>query len=321
MATIKDVAERAGVSVATVSRMMNKKNVVSEKTQRKIRRVMEELHYEPNAVAQALQTQKSHIVGMIVPSIAYAYFSAMIDAVEQSCYEKGYKLMLCRSGYEEKREQEMLTLLRRNRVDGVLVCSHAGNVTAYQNLSLPIVSIDRMIAGVPSVASDNEAGGVLAARALAQAGSRHPIMLSGQVPDYMEMSRRCTGFLAECGADTPADRIRPLAAEDLNRGDFSDLAGYLRTHPEADGIFADGDVVAAKLYRSMNSGVLQDWKHLPLVGFDGLPVSEWMGISTVAQPIREIGTTAVDLLLGKMEGKVVPERSLLPVRYIRRETT
>lgn len=321
MATIKDVAARAGVSVATVSRMMNKKNVVSEKTQRKIRRVMEELHYEPNAVAQALQTQKSHIIGMIVPSISYAYFSAMIDSVEQRCYEKGYKLMLCRSGYEEKREQEMLTLLRRNRVDGVLVCSHAGNVTAYQNLPLPIVSIDRIIEGIPSVSSDNEAGGALAARALIEAGCRHPIMLSGQVPDYMEMSRRCAGFTAGCRRAAVKSTVFSLGEEAVRQGNFSDLARYLQEHSEIDGIFADGDVVAAKLYRAITNGELQRERRIPLVGFDGLPVSEWLGISTVAQPIREIGSTAVDLLMGKIAGKAVAERSLLSVRYIRRETT
>ena len=94
MATIVDVAEYAGVSVATVSRMMNSPDVVSEKTKKKIHKAMQELHYQPNAMARALQQKKSNIIGLVLPYINYAFFSELTDAVEESCHEHGYKLSL-----------------------------------------------------------------------------------------------------------------------------------------------------------------------------------------------------------------------------------
>ena len=126
MATIVDVAEYAGVSVATVSRMMNSPDVVSEKTKKKIHKAMQELHYQPNAMARALQQKKSNIIGLVLPYINYAFFSELTDAVEESCHEHGYKLMLCKSGEHQEREQEMFSILQANKVDGILVCSRFG---------------------------------------------------------------------------------------------------------------------------------------------------------------------------------------------------
>ena len=145
MATIIDVAERAGVSVATVSRMMNNPEVVSEKTTKKIHKAMEELRYQPNAVARALQQKKSNIIGLVLPFIDYAFFSSLTDAVEEYCHAHGYKLMLCKSGEHQEREQEMFSILQANKVDGILVCSRFGDASFLKDYEFPVVSIEREI--------------------------------------------------------------------------------------------------------------------------------------------------------------------------------
>ncbi|MDK2814047.1 MAG: LacI family transcriptional regulator, sucrose operon repressor [Clostridiales bacterium] len=321
MATIKDVARQADVSIATVSRMMNNPDVVSEKTRKKIYKTMQELNYQPNAMARALQAQKSNIIGLIVPVIDYAFFSRLTDAVEEACHEHGYKLMLCRSSYEEEREMEMVSLLQANKVDGILVCSHVGDASLYTQFNLPIVSIDREIEGIPSVKADNYNGGVLAAKGLLQAGCRHPLLLAGVVPEYMAMSQRHRGFQDEC--EKQGVVVTKFMIDDMifSTKDQVALVDFLQSHPEIDGIFANGDMLAARFLLMVRTPQAQRWKRLPVVGFDGLEIAEFMQLSTIAQPIREMGECAVDLLLRKMEGKTVPERSTLAVTYVERQST
>lgn len=198
MATIVDVAEYAGVSVATVSRMMNSPDVVSEKTKKKIHKAMQELHYQPNAMARALQQKKSNIIGLVLPYINYAFFSELTDAVEESCHEHGYKLMLCKSGEHQEREQEMFSILQANKVDGILVCSRFGEADVFKNYEFPVVSIEREIEGITSIMADDYAGGRMAARELTTCGSKHPLIIGSRVPEYLPGTDRIRGFEEEC---------------------------------------------------------------------------------------------------------------------------
>lgn len=321
MATIKDVAKKAGVSVATVSRMMNNRVTVSEKTRKKINRAIRELDYKPNAMARALQTRKSDIIGLIVPVIDYAYFSCLTDAVEEACHAHGYKLMLCRSSYDEEREREMVSLLQANKVDGILLCSHVGDAGLYTKVDLPIVCIDRELETLPSVTADNYSGGAMAARVLESHGSRHALLLSSTVPAYMPMYRRHQGFQEECAKLGMACTEFSAGELPITEEKQDELLDFLEGHPEIDGIFATSDMLALYFLRRFRQRHRQ-WAHpVPLVGFDGLEIGAFMGLSTIAQPVRDMGTCAVELLIQKIEGKNVPIRSTLAVTCIEREST
>lgn len=313
MATIKDVAERAGVSVATVSRAMNSKDTVSERTRRRVYRVMKELNYQPNAMARALQMKRSNIIGLIVPGTAYGFFGKLTDAVERACSRRGYKLMLCCSSYDGSRETEMVQLLRANKVDGILVCSHLGDTSIYEDADLPIVSMDREIPGITSVTADNYAGGRLAASALLESGCRRPMLLSGAIPAYMAAYDRLRGFLDAC--QEAGVECRQILVKDFREN--ADLrqcmAQVMAQPPEGDGIFTTSDIMAAHLI----TNAPDSWK-LPVVGFDGLEISAFLGIPTIAQPIADMGSCAVDLLIRKIEGQPVPQRSVLDVKLVRR---
>ena len=156
MATIKDVAKHAGVSIATVSRIINNRGAISEKTRQKVSASMDALNYQPNEMARALQKQKSNIIGLIVPLIQYEFFSTLIEAIEETSHQRGYTLMLCRAGAIGDREKEMVSLLEGNKVDGILLCSRVGDAGIYAGrTTMPIVSIDRDLEGFSSVTSDN----------------------------------------------------------------------------------------------------------------------------------------------------------------------
>ncbi len=321
MVNIKDVARRAGVSTATVSRYMNQREIVSPRAQRRVAEAIAELRYEPNPMARALQTQKSGIIGLVVPAVDYAFFSRLTDAVERACSRSGYKLMLCQSAYNDTKELEMVSLLQANKVDGILLCSRLGDASLYTESDFPIISIDRELEGVPSVTADNFGGGVLAADALYRAGSRHVLVLTTEVPEYMAMYQRQNGFRAEC-ASRGMECVECIL-NDVNFGaeETERILAQMEQHPKIDGVFALGDLIAAGFLHMLLQQPDSQRKRLPLVGFDGLDVSRLFEFSTVAQPIQKMGQLAVELLISRINGNPVPERSALPVEYIERKST
>lgn len=319
MATIKDVASRAGVSVATVSRMMNKPDVVKPQTAKKIQKAMRELDYQPDVLARALQSRHSGIIGLIVPRISYGFFSRIADAVEDALSRKNYRLMICHSEYEEQREMNMVSLLKANKVDGILVCSYVGDPKKYNELDLPIVSIDREMERIPSVTCDNTAGGILAAQTLQECGCRHPLIVSFPVPSFMPLQGRNVGFRQQYGQ--AGGDCGQIEIDQLHQDGAKKLADYLAAHPETDGFFFNSDHSAATLTRALRSLGRNSLDTLPVISFDGLEISELMDITTIAQPIEDMGRCAVDILLNKIEGRAVPVRSTLEVTCIKRGST
>ena len=163
MVTLKDIAERVGVSITTVSRVLNGKGSISQETKDKVFQVMRELNYYPNEMARSLVNKNSHIIGLIVPYIDHPFFSALTAAIEEASSHAGYKLFLCISGGNQERELEQFAALQANNVAGVLVCTRdSHNMDELLNRrNIPLVSIERSIEGVPSVACDNYKGCLL----------------------------------------------------------------------------------------------------------------------------------------------------------------
>ena len=321
MITIKDVAKHAGVSTATVSRFMNQRDVLSAATQSRVRRAIETLNYQPDPMARALQSKKSSMIGLVVPVVDYAFFSRLTDAVEQACSRAGYKLLLCQSAYDAAKELEMVALLKANKVDGILLCSRLGDASLYTKNDFPIISIDREIAGVPSVTADNYSGGVLAAEALYNAGCRRPLLLTTEVPEYMAMYQRQRGFLDACDARGMSTSMVVLQEVGFGDTDSAQIKAQLIKETPVDGVFALGDMIAAGYIHMVLQDVSLSGVRLPIVGFDGLDVARLFAFSTVAQPIREMGERAVELLIRRINGESMPEKQVLPVAYIERRST
>src|SRR5690606_7773253 len=136
MPTIRDVAERAGVSVTTVSRVLNNRGYISEATRRKVYQAMKELDYQPNEVARSLFRKRSNIIGLIVPTVEHPFFGELTFQVETYAYSRGYKVLVCNSQLNAAKEQEYIGMLRRNQVDGIIMASHTLEVEEYRRLNL-----------------------------------------------------------------------------------------------------------------------------------------------------------------------------------------
>ena len=123
MATLKDVAKASGLTVGTVSRVLNNRGYISDKTREKVYQVMKELNYQPNETARALSKQKSNTIGVILPNIEHPYFSKVLSCLEREAARQGYRIMLFVSRYKEEREEQCIEMCKSERVAGAVLCS------------------------------------------------------------------------------------------------------------------------------------------------------------------------------------------------------
>lgn len=168
---LTDVAQKAGVSVTTVSRVINNHGYLSEKTKEKVFKAMRELNYQPNSLARSLQGKKLKLIGVIFPSITNPFFAELIERIETKLFDSGYKIILCNAGKNKQKEQEYIRMLIANQVDGIIAGAHNLGIEEYQKIGLPIVSFDRKLSdNIPIVSCNNYQGIQLAVHDLLQAG-------------------------------------------------------------------------------------------------------------------------------------------------------
>ena len=325
MATIKDVAERAGVAVATVSRVMNNRGSISDKMRKRVQAAMDELNYQPNELARALQRQHSRLIAVIVREIDHPFFSRMVQAAERALAGAGYHMLLFTSQGSTAQENAFLPAIRATHVDGVLLCGQTDDeiTSVFPGCGIPLVTVDRDLGPhVPMVCCDNREGGRLAADALYRSGCRHPLVFrSPDVP--APGASRVAGFLQRCEELDVAPLISaqsPLPALDANAyHDF--YADLFRAYPAADGLFAISDLAAAGACVTLREMGRRVPEEVQVIGFDGIPIGDFLDLTTIAQPVEAIGAFAAGLLLQAVEGQTIPWRSYMPVNLLERQTT
>jgi len=326
MSTLKDVAERAGVTVTTVSRMLNNRGYVSEKTKNKIRQAMKELNYRPNEFARALSLQRSNFIGLIVPSARNMFFSKVIDSVERQVSQHGYKLLLCTSNLEPKKEFEYFDMLSANKVAGVIIASHTQNLDKKINFDAPVISIDRIISPkIPSICSDNYQGGVLAAEHLISKGCKKLAHISGSIHLNMDANKRYYGFRDICDKNgIPHILIDAKEEQFLSMNYDSIINTLLDNHPDVDGIFTSNDIIAAQVITICSRRGIKIPDQIKVVGYDDIDLCTIFNpsITTIRQSIDEICLYAVESIISKVENdKPIPSCIIFPVTLIERETT
>ena len=160
MPTITDVAQTAGVSKNTVSRYLNNRGYMSEKTKAAIQAAIEELHYQPNQIARSLYTSKTSLVGLVIPDVEHPFFSTITARIEDALDTRGYKMILCNTMHSSQKERKYIDMLTANKVDGIIIGSHSVDIN-YSDINAPIVALDRNLADdIPVVASDHVARGM-----------------------------------------------------------------------------------------------------------------------------------------------------------------
>lgn len=304
MATLKDVAERSGVSVTTVSRMLNNRGYISEKTRKKILKAMEELNYQPNEIARSLSLQKSKIIGLIVPSSSNFFFCKVIDAIERYAAKYGYKLLLCNSNLEIEKEKEYFNMLSANKVAGVILASRTSDIQ--------------------SVCSDNYMGGVLAAEHLISKGCKKLAHISGSAYLKLDGNKRYLGFRDVCIREG-VEHIKIDATEEqfISMRYENIINSLLDEHPDLDGIFTSNDILAAQVIQACYQRGIKVPEQMKVVGYDDTDLCAIYNppITTIRQPVDDICHYAVEAIVLQESKKVVPKKVIFPVELIERGTT
>ena len=325
MATLKDVARESGLTVGTVSRVLNNRGYISEQTRAKVYEVMKQLNYQPNEMARALSKQQSNVIGLIVPHITHPYFAKMINAIEEAASRSNYRILLFSSRFKDEKEEEYIEMCKSNRVAGVILCSGALSTEKLANLGCPVVTIERSIgAGTAGVECDNYQGGVLATQHLIDQGCRHLVHLAGVPNEAMPGDERQHAFIDICeknGISHIEFASPKVSYEETDY--YTMIQQVLDQYPETDGIFASSDVIAAQTIQVCHHRGINVPEQLKIVGFDDVSIAALTSpeLTTIQQPVQQMAEAAVFSLIQAISGSVVAAKTMFPVSLIVREST
>ncbi|QFF98046.1 LacI family transcriptional regulator [Psychrobacillus glaciei] len=307
--TIKDIAREAGVSITTVSRVLNNKaEGMSKKTRKTVLQVMGELNYQPNKFARGLVTKRSNMLGLIVPNISNPFFPELCRGAEDEANERNYSLIICNSDDQSQKEENYLRLLQEQQVDGILLSSkNRLSQTSKDQLEsgkIPYVLFDRgeEASNHSGVFLDNEKGGYMAGKHLVDLGHTKIACMTGPL-EILNAQQRLAGFqraFTEASIELPKSSILV--------GDFQMEVAYLIAKKFLQdncvtAIFASNDLMACGIYRAAHELGIQIPEQLSIVGFDDIPLVTALipKLTTVRQGTYEMGRKAIELLLNELE--------------------
>lgn len=302
MATIRDVAKLAGVSVATVSRVLNNQGYVHEDTRKKVERAIHELNYKPNAVARSLYKKTSKSIGLIIPDITNPFFPQLVRAVEETMNRAGYTVLLFNSDEVLEREQHIIDLMVRKYVDGIIIVSNTIQYEHLKDLTIPIVALDRVISQeIPSVSVDNYEGARKAVRLLMEKGCKKIAHLRGP-ENVFTAEERLRGYLDEMSSQRMETFI--YAGNYELKTSMAETMKLLTEHSDIDGIFAGNDVMAVGAIKATTKLGIHIPNELKIIGFDGIELGTAISpeLSTMKQPIIQLGEKSSELLLNYING-------------------
>lgn len=322
MATIKQVAQHAGVSVATVSRVLNDKGYVHEDTRKAVQKAIEELQYNPNSVARSLFKKSSNTIGLLIPDITNPFFPQLVRAVEDVMYPKGYTTILFNSDENIQHELDYLKGMTSKYIDGVIVVSNTLKWEHLESLTVPVIALDRHIDDrIASVTIDNYESSFKALEFLVERSCRKIAHLAGpsHVFTSSERLRAYKDFTQKHGLE-----------EMIQEGSYELQSGMLNTmqlltkYQQVDAIFAGNDVMAIGALKAAAKLGINVPKELSVMGFDGV---EWgtavtPELTTMQQPIYQIGKKAAEMLLKRLETPgLSPEHVRLNAELTVRQST
>jgi LacI family transcriptional regulator len=327
--TIKDVAREAGVSVGTASQALRGSAVVREATRQRVLAVAARLRYQPSALARGLVTRRTHTVGLLISDIANPFFIRAVRAVEDVAQENGYNVILCNTDEAPAKETQYLRVLMEKRVDGIILATTAASrrgVREIQWQRIPLVLFDRELPGVAThvVKVDGVLGGRLATLHLLGLGHRRIAIIHGPL-DRSTGVERLEGYRTALRAAG----MRPDPAL-IREGNFKQDSGYgvaralldLAAPPTA--LFCTNNLMTVGALRALRERSVRIPEDLSLVGYDDM---EWWTLThppltTVGQPVYDLGREAMRLLLAQMgsEKRRRPQRIVLKPELILRES-
>ncbi|WP_141432109.1 LacI family DNA-binding transcriptional regulator [Bacillus sp. 03113] len=331
--TIKDVAKRANVSIATVSRVLNGSKPVSLKVKERVLEAIEEMGFNPNPVARSLIMKTSSLIGVLIPDIKNSFFANFVSGVEEECFKANYTTLLCNTNGNLDTELHYLNLLREKYIDGVIILTSSPNkkqrqVDFFEKHSIPVVyaaHVDKENDHISCINIDDFQAFYDGTKFLIDSGHRLIAMFSGPLSYFDSGYMRYKGYrqaLADHGID--------YQEKWFFEGEYDIQSGYkrgkelLKQKDKPTAICCVSDMVAIGAIRAAEELGLKVPEDISILGFDDIPIAEAYrpSLTTVRQPIVELGIQSAQMLLQQMQEKdqYVKEVRVLSHEIIVRES-
>ena len=324
MSSIRDVAKLAGVSPATVSRVMNGTAKVDPEKQQRVQQVIKDTGFVPNEVARSLFKKSAKLLGLMIPNLQNPFFTQLSAQIEEAAERRGYHVFLCAVGQDPEKVRHALQLLMAMNADGVVLAVNCPDISRLlRGCPIPIVAVD-CLENAENIAAcihcDYYAGGRMAMEHLLSCGCRKIVCIKGD-QNIFSARMRYAGYRDVC-------REQGIPEYTLHC-DYDFSAGLemtetlLKLYPDADGILACNDIVAVSTFKILHKKNIQVPEQVQLVGFDDIDLTQLISpeLTTIHQPIREMAQCAVGYLVGEQAGTHEEKARILPVTLIVRETT
>jgi len=324
MATIKDVASEAKVSIATVSSTLNGTKYVSAELQKRVYEAVEKVGYIPSVAAQSLKKGSAKIIGLILPDITNLFFAVLARAVEKTASAQGYTVLLCNSDQDQAKENDFLRLLKTHSVAG-LILAPASSGREYgeklaKTVNTPVVLVDRKTEGVPwdFVVSGNTEGAQRAVTHLIECGHRKIAGVFG-LAHVSTVSDRLSGF-KNALRSANLEISSKLIAVDCNSTEKARLAAQsiLNMPDRPTALFASNNQALQGILAAIKNHGLKCPKDISVTGFDGMEWAELLDppMTTVEQAAAEMGGQAVNILIQRFQGSSAPTQEIvLPTQF------
>ncbi|WP_010236027.1 LacI family DNA-binding transcriptional regulator [Clostridium arbusti] len=327
-ASIKDVAKEAGVSIATVSRVLNDVDVVNEETKKKVRVAIKKLDYRPNIIARSLKTQRTRTIGIVIPDISSQFYPEIVRGAEDVANIYNYNVILCNTDLDAEKEIEYIRVLREKMVDGVMYMSNCleDNILKMLNdLSIPTVLVETRGKdyGFPSVTIDNEKAAYEATEYLIKKGNKK-IAYVGVNPETENASAvRFNGYknaILDNGLDYNEDLVQ---FGGLKAADGRDGMEAIIHKGKVDAVFCASDEVAMGVINTLRDNGIKVPEDVDVVGFDNIYASSiyYPKLTTVEQPMYDMGSVGMRMLIKVInKAGIDQEHIVLDYKLIERDT-
>ena len=322
---MSDVAELAGVSIMTVSRVLSGHPVVSEQVRTRVNAAVEQLHYQPNELARSLREQRSRQIGILVPYLFDPFFATCAHAISTVAQQHAYSVVLSTSNEDPDAEVDEANRMLRRNIEGLVVIparvgKRPSRLLGHEFDRLPIVALDRPIEGgrFDGLTVENERGARIAIEHLISLGHKRIVFLSLSTELYT-MRMREKGYLeAMKAAALPSRAIQLTSDLDDTR---AELAKLLTGKAKPTALLCGNNLLTRHVLHSLQSFGIHPPEHVALVGFDDFDTADLLGITTVCQPEQDLGRTAAEMLFERLAYGIAardlaPRHLELPVRFI-----
>ncbi|WP_297429745.1 LacI family DNA-binding transcriptional regulator [Clostridium sp.] len=324
--TMKDVAKEAGVSLGTVSKVINK-IPVGEEYKIKVEEAIKKLGYEVDIYARGMKKQKTDTIALIIPNLLNPFYASFAYYLEYELNKYNYKLLLCNSDGNAEKEVRYINMAKQNKVDGIVGITYSDIDKEISN-NCKFVSVDRHFSrpNIPYTSSDNYKGGRIAAQKLIDIGCKNLAFIRTGSNIYGETYKRKTGFIDVCEENNISYKVLDIVdpCENLEKICSEFLEGNMYEGKLLiDGIFFSTDFLALRVKKIIESYGFSIPNDVNLIGYDGIKLVEELDclVSSIRQPVDLMAQRCVEIVISLINRQVVPKRNYLPISFVDGGTT